>query len=186
MITVALPSVIQTFHRALNEVLAPFLSTGNPAVLMYEPVHFYKCDLFYSNQLFTGEPHLQPFICFTGTRAGARRTLKVEDPKQHRSFAYEVRQDVYRTVYVGMGDGLIFAPPPYNDPPSNRQATMEDAEIIWSQLLMVLEHQHANFSARGIYTPRIPAVPEQVPHHDYLLLRGELTTQIRFTLTRGN
>lgn len=188
MYIVKFPSVVESFHRALNEVLSPFLSTGNPATIMLEPVLFYNCDLLYSNDAFNkDEPHSKPFIAFVGSRTGSRKTEKTNDPKASRKFAYEVRQQVFKTVYVGIGSSLMFEPPPYQtDEPSNRQASMQDVEIIWSQLLMVLEHQHANFSARGIYNPRLPAIPEQIAHPDYHLVRGELSTEIRFTLTRGN
>lgn len=187
MYIVKFPSVIETFHRAMDEVLAPFLSTGNPATIMLEPVLFYNCDLFYSSDVLQQQPVPKPFIAMVGSRTGSRHSHKVNDPKVARPFAYELRQQVYKTVYVGIGSSLMFEPPPYQtEEPSNRQASMQDVEIIWSQLLMVLEHQHANFSARGIYNPRLPAVPEQIAHPDYHLVRGELSTEIRFTLTRGN
>lgn len=186
MYIVKFPSVIESFHRALNEVLSPFLSTGNPQTIMLEPVLFYRCELFYEAGVINNEPRDLPFIAFVGSRTGNRTTQKIDDPKASRQFAYEIRQQVFKTVYVGVGSSLIFDPPPYEDPITSRQASMQDVEIIWSQLLMVLEHQHANFAPRGIYTPRLPAVPEQIAHPDYHLVRGELQTEIRFTLTRGN
>jgi hypothetical protein len=186
MYVVTFPSIIETFYRALNEVLAPFLTTGQTQMLMRTPVQFYKCDLFFNKNVFAKEPQPNPFICFTGERVGPRTDQKCNDPKGNMPFAYEVRQTVYRTVFVGIGASKVFNHPPYLDPESPRQADMMDAEVIWSQLLMVLEHQYANLALRGIHTPILPAVPAQILNKDYFLLQGELKTEIRFTMTRGN
>lgn len=185
MYTVSLPLVVESFHRALNEVLAPYF-TGQSMVIMADNVQLYKTDLLYNNSIFGEEPHADPFVAFIGNRAGERLTKKTTDPKGNRAFGYEVRQTVYRTVFVGVGASKVFNPPPYVDPENPRPATMEDVEAIWSQLLLVLENQYHNFASRGIYQPILPAIPTQVQHPDYLLVTGELKTEIRFTLTRGN
>lgn len=186
MFQVAFPNVVETFHRALNEVLSPFLSTGNSAALMGQAVSFYKCDLLYNNDFLKDEsPRKNPFIAFIGERVGPRSTQKCLDARSQRPYAYEVRQKVFRTVFVGMGRGLEFNPPPYNEPPDPRPANMMDAENIWSQLLMVFEHQWENFNKRGIYYPTLPAIPAQISHNNYLLLTGQVAMEMRFTFTRG-
>lgn len=184
MYVVQFPNMVESFHRALNEVLSPFLSTGNSASLMGNGMIFYKCDLLYSNLIFGDEPRNGPFICFIGTQPGAQAIEKTTDPKAQRPYAYEVRERITRTVYVGIGMNTKFDPPPFEDSP--RLAEMLDAENIWGQLATVIAHQHANFAQRGIYNPRLPITPRQVPSHDYFLLSGELSTEIRCTFTRGN
>lgn len=185
MYSVQFPNIVESFHRALNEVLYPFLSTGNSQSLMGGiGIVFYKCDLLYSNLIFGDEPRGNPFICFIGSQTGNRRIDKVVDPKAQRPYAYELRQNISKTVYVGMGTSTKFDPPPFEDSP--RLGDMLDAENIWGQLVTVIEHQHANFAQRGIYNPRLPAIPRQVPNDNYYLVSGELTAQIRCTFTRGN
>jgi hypothetical protein len=188
MYVVQFPNVVETFQRALNEVLAPFLSSGNTAVLMGDiPVIFYKCDLFYNNDIMRDQvvPNL-PFICFVGNRVGTRTTQKCEDHKGFRPYGYEVRQQAPRTVFVGIGRAIEFNPPPYEETGVPRQANMMDAENIWSQLSMVLENKWKDFSDRGIYKPTLAGIPAQVQSKDYFLLTGQLSCEIRYTFTRGN
>lgn len=189
MFIVTMPNVVESFHRALNEVLVPWLSTGNSAVLMGNiPVMFYKCDLLYNNDFFRDEkPHANPFICFVGERAAAGlRTEKCRDPNNLWPCIYETRQQIFRTVFVGIGRSLQFNPPPYEEPGVPRVANMRDAELIWSQLLLVMENKWKNFNDRGIYKPILPSIPAQIQHKDYFLLSGQLSLEIRFTLSRGN
>lgn len=185
MYTVSFPNVVESFHYALNEVLTPFF-TGESRVIMQDNTQLYKCDLFYSNQLFTGEPRPAPFVAFCGSRAGGRQTEKTTDPKGNRRYGYEIRQTVYRSVFAGIGATLRFNPPPYIDPANPRQATLRDAEAIWSQVVLVLENQYANLALRGIYRPVLAVIPAVVPSKDYFLLTAELQAEIRCTFTRGN
>lgn len=190
MIKVELPNISETYNRALHEVISPFLSTGNPTMIMGLMVYFYKVELHYNVERLDakGEPLTGPFIVFAAHRAGARRSFKCQDPRQHsQPFGYEVRQQVPRTAYAGIPRTLVLAQPPYPDAGTfPRKSSILDVERIWSQLFLVLENQYNNLNARGLFTPRLPAVPAYITHPDYYLVQGELQLEARFTLTRNN
>lgn len=184
------PHVVETFHRALNEVLSPYLSTGNSVALQGKTVNFYHCDLFYNIDKLVQTPNpgdlpaAWPIICFTGTRIGNARTLKCHDPQNIREFGYETRADALRTVYVGVQRNHVLTLPPYGGGASIRLGNMMDADRIWSQLLLVMEYSHKDFMARNIFTPQLSSVPVQDTHKDYFLLRGEAKFEIRYGFTR--
>jgi len=189
MNTVSLPSTVETFHRGFDEVLRPFLSNGNPIMIMGLMVYFYKAELHYNfDRLDPKAAKMEnPFICIVGNRTGNFSEQKCQDPRQPKQpFGYEHREQIFRSVYVGFPRAMTVVQPPYSDPTNTHQASMMDAERLWSQLFLVLDHQHKNFNARGIFNPRLPAIPAQVPHLDYILVRGELQMEIRFRLTRNN
>lgn len=189
MNVVSLPSVTETFQRGLDEVLRPYFSNGNPQMIMGLMVYFYKAELYYNKDRLDprGEKIETPFINFLGNRTGTFSSQKCQDPRQpNQPFAYERRQQVFRTVYVAVPKALTLVLPPYSDPTSIRQAQWMDAERIWDQLLLVLENQYKNLNTHGIFNARLPAVPAQQADLDYLLLRGELQAEIRFRLTRNN
>lgn len=189
MIKVGLPNVVETFHRAFHEVVSPFLSTGNPQMIMGLMVYFYKAELFYSLDYLDpkGDKLGSPFIVFAGNRPGTYKTEKCLDPRQPtRSFAYEKRQQVFKTVYVGFPRTMVAVPPPYSDQGAKRKVSMQDTEQLWSQLSLVLDHQHKNFNDRGIFNPRLPAVPAQTQNLDYFMVQGEMQVETRYTFTRNN
>lgn len=195
MQSVSLPSVIPSFYRALDEVLRPYLSTGNPATLSGYWVNFYNCELLYGIEKLAESvtevdgkvnPLQKPFICFAGSGAVQAVTEKCNDPRELREFGFEIRQPISRTVYVGISKSLMFNPPPYPTLTKVRKANSLDTDTIWSQLFLVMEHQLAALRERGIFRARIPSVPAPQPDKHYHLLRAEAEFEIHFKLTRGN
>jgi hypothetical protein len=184
MEVVQFPNVVESYHRAIHEVLSPFLSTGNSMTLMGRLVHFYRCDLYFHIDKIFNEQHVRPFICFVGARIGAKNTEKNIDSWTGR-LGYQVRQTVPRTIYVGAPRSLILSTPPTLNPINQHLFDPLDADTIWSQLSMVVEHQRANFRDRGIMIPEIPLVPAQEPSKDYVLLRGEWTCEIQVDISRN-
>lgn len=175
---------IEDFQRNLQSVLAPYLSTGNSQWIMGQFVNFYNCQLLFSLDRLPVDPTAQPFICFAGSRSSAPQVEKSRDKLLAREFGYEVIQTIFRTAYVGIGRTEVINVPPYPTPPQNRVVNILDLERIWSQLFLVLNFKHKTFNAVGIHNPQIPAACAQQPHADYLLVRGEVSFQIRFPLAR--
>lgn len=192
MQTVQLPNTVESLHRAFSEVLIPYLSSGNSQNILGNQIEFYNCELFYHLEKIQKEPGdapvNKPFIVFAGSRIGSTKQYKASDPTLSRSdrSGNEVRQRLYKTVYVGVSRSLKINLPPYSEPANTRLANLSDPDQIWSQLWIVLSYLHRSFYDRGIYYPDLTPVPVPVPSEDYYLVSGSLEMEVRYQFRREN
>lgn len=182
---IGLPSVLESFNRAMLAILKPIFTGGNSLVWNEQPVNFYDCDLIWNlKTLF--EPRPKMMIAFIGNRSSNGRNEKCSDPLGKRRYAYQRREKLFRTVYIGVGKKINLTLPPYSLPNITAPSGLEDCDRVWSHLAWAFKHELASFEATGIFQPDIPFVPVEYPHTDYWVLTGQFSCEIRFMHTVGN
>lgn len=183
---VSLPSVAESFQVAMTGILKPLFSSGNSQNWNNQIVNMYDCELIWDlKNLY--EPRSKMMIAFIGSRSSGGRNEKCIDPLDQRKFAYERREDLFRTVYVGVAKSVSkLAQPPYALPNKYAPAELRDCDRVWSQLAWAFKHELQTFTEAGIYAPNIPFVPAEFPLMDYWMMTGQFSCQIRFKYTIGN
>jgi len=184
MIPVAFPNVEETVKRALDEVLAPFLSTGNSAVVGGVPVNFHRCLLHYNIE-FVNQASAFPRICIVGTRGNPLPEWKCHDALGNVPLGYIRRETFQRSIYVSIPRSLVLGVPPYLDPALKVQANDQVADEIWSQFMAVILTQKRSFIDRNLYNLEVPATAAPAPDKEFLIRYAVLSGELRFAYARG-
>lgn len=182
---VSLPSVVESFQAAMTGILKPLFSTGNVQNWNNQIVNMYDCELVWDLKSLY-EPRQKMMIAFIGNRSSGGHNEKCVDPLDQRKFAYERREDFFRTVYVGVAKTVKLVQPPYALPNKSAMSEMRDCDRVWSHLAWAFKHETEAFAAAGIYNPGIPFVSAEYPLMDYWMVVGQFNCQVRFKHTVGN
>jgi len=183
MTPVAFPYIEPTFKTALNEVLAPALSTGTPGVVGGVSVEFYNCELHFNIDLVRAPSRL-PRIGIVGSRSNVIADEKCIDQTGNLPLGYVRRIEVFRSLYVSVPKSLQIQVPPYSSP-VKRLIGWEDVDKIWSQVHAVFATKHRDFIDRNIFRPAITPTPVPAVDTEYFILYGVLNCEVRVPFVRG-
>jgi hypothetical protein len=171
--TVSFPNITEYFARAIQSVLM-FYSNPNVYVTYHgQRIFLPPCEIAYSIRRLS-QPATTSAIILAGSRTMKQNVFKITDATQPGGFAYELRAETPRILYVRV---------PLNN--GNENDALLRALRIWDTLFTIANIRYDIWKTLGVFLPILETTPNQIDDKQSVVLHGRFQCQIHVPFSRN-